>query len=288
MKSLPYNFSAYFPEKTNKKVLMRSPTHAFLLLAYENPFFSSWDDNSFTYTWIRDKVVKKWQKFYSSILLSSSEQEFLLREFIATIPEEIRSLLKRSFISQHSCTVQEFARQVIKASPVKGFFSDFLDSFLYLNLPVMTKESVKENVYQVVHGLLGENTLDFLETFSDIDTDFITADCFREICKAVVVSYKKSVGFDFDLHGLVREKAEALFLSAPRAFIFADTNWSQNYFGFVVSPLSLEVKLWRVAKNGYEGIGMFSWAKYLSQNSKDTWGVYVKPQEYSQVFERKL
>jgi hypothetical protein len=267
----------------DKKVLMRSPTHAFLLLAYENPFFSSWDDNSFTYTWIRDKVVKKWQNFYSSIHLSPSEQEFLLQEFLLTVPEEIRSPLKRSFILQQSCSLQEFTQALIEACPIKGFFSDFLDSFLYLNLPVISKDTVKENVYQIVRSVLGENSLEFL----DIDTDFITADSLREICKAVIISYKQSACFAFDLHRLVCEKAEALHLSAPRPFIFADTNWSQNYFGFVISPSSYEIKLWRVAKNGYEGIGMLSWATYLSQNTKDTWGIYVRPQEYSQLFERK-
>ncbi|MBM3208199.1 MAG: hypothetical protein FJZ57_06310 [Chlamydiae bacterium] len=288
MKSLPYNFTAYFPENTRKRMLMNSPTHAFLLMPYQNYFFSSWDDNSFTYTWIRDKIVKKWEKFYSSILLSIPEQEFLLNNFLQTLPYELSFVIRRAFTFATSSTLKEFAIKISKLHHSPQLFADFVDSFLYTQIPISKGLELKKNIHDIVYEIIGDKSYSFLDLFPDTDMEFISANLLREICKGVIASYFKSVSFDFDLHSYVCKKAEALCLSPPLPFIFADTNWSQNFFGFVVSPSTSQIKLWRVSKNGYEGLAMQSWSKFFSDDTKESWAVYVKPQEYSQIFERKF
>lgn len=288
MKSLPYNFTAYFPKNSQKRLLMHSPTHAFLLLPYEKPFFEGWDDNGFTYTWIRDQILLPRQNFYHSITLSPSEQEYLLQLFSLYLPQELSFKMTRAGVAEREVTVQEFAKNVLKALPSNVMILDALDSFLYQALPLTPGIRWKEAVYSLLEEKTGKGILSLLDKLPDEPSSYIPARLLKEIAKALYVLFKGKVCLDFDLHGYVTCKAEKLKLSSPSPLIFADSNWSQNHFGFVVSPITEELQLWRVSESGYEGIFLRSWAPYLMPGSKQSWSIYTKPQEYSQLFERKI
>lgn len=288
MKSLPYNFSAYFPKNTDKMMLMHSPTHAFLLLPYEPFFFEGWDDNTFTYTWIRDHFLLPRQSFYHAISLASSEQEYLLSLFSAYLPEELAFKMIRSAKIDNHSNVKDFSKKILKTLPTSPVIEDALDSFLYQALPLTPAYKWKDAIYAILEEKTGKDVLALLDKFPEGPGGYIPARLIKEFAKAFYVLCKGKVCFDFDLHSYVTKKAESLGLSSPSPLIFADTNWSQNYFGFVVSPTSEELQLWRVAPSGFEGIFLRSWAPFLKTESHQSWGIYTKPQEYNQLFERKL
>ncbi|MCX6989934.1 MAG: hypothetical protein NTX49_02540 [Chlamydiae bacterium] len=287
MKSLPYNFTAYFPKNLEKRVLMHSPTHAFSLLPYNPSFFEAWDDNGFTYTWIRDHFLQPRQNFYRSISLSISEQETLMHLFAGHIPSELSLKIMRA-ATEPSCSVAKFAKNILKSLPSSPLIEDALDSFLYQALPLIPAHQWKESVTSILQEKVGNDLIPILALFPDDFPGYIPSKLIKELAKAFYLLCKGEVALNFDLHAYVTERAENLKLSSPPPLIFADTNWSQNHFGFVVSPISEEVKLWRVTESGYEGGFLRSWVQYLSPGAVQNWAIYTKPMEYSQVFEKKL
>jgi len=73
---------------------------------------------------------------------------------------------------------------------------------------------------------------------------------------------------------------EKLKLSPPPPLLFADTNWGQFYFGFVVNPGTLELELWRLDRRGCNGMPMSSWKEYVDGTSQKPWGILTNPKEY--------
>ena len=287
MKGLTYNFTAYFPKNVEKRVLMHSPTHAFSLLPYNPYFFEGWDDNGFTYTWIRDHFLEPRKKFYRSIVLSAAEQQTLIHLFAVDLPSELSFKIMGAG-TESSCSVVEFAQNLLKALPLSPLIEDALDSFLYQALPLIPPHKWKESVATILQEKVGDELTPILSLFPDELPGFIPSRLIKELAKAFYLLSKGKACLDFDLHTFVTNSAEKLYLSSPSPLIFADTNWSQNHFGFVVSPILEEVKLWRVTESGYEGVFLRSWSQYLSPGAQQNWAIYTKPMEYSQVFEKKL
>lgn len=69
-------------------------------------------------------------------------------------------------------------------------------------------------------------------------------------------------------------------LEAPAAVLFADTNWTPYFFGFVVNPATLELELWRMDEEGFEGAPMDTWDSFFG---KDPWGVLTNPRQYTRT-----
>jgi len=61
--------------KSETSFLMHSPSHAFLLTP--QTFRDSWDNNEFTYTWLRDKIIIPTKNFFQSQIISNEKQKFI-------------------------------------------------------------------------------------------------------------------------------------------------------------------------------------------------------------------
>ena len=62
--------------------------------------------------------------------------------------------------------------------------------------------------------------------------------------------------------------------------MFADTNWGEWYFAFVLSPATLNLELWRFDTSGLVGFPMTSWKQWLDGAKKIPWKVYTQPKEF--------
>lgn len=84
--------------------------------------------------------------------------------------------------------------------------------------------------------------------------------------------------FQFMLHvsgkssaSAVREKMRHLRL-APSVFLFADTNWPNGYFSFVVHPVTLQLEVWKTDQAGVRGSPIQLVKSWLSK--KDVWSIF--------------
>lgn len=69
----------------------------------------------------------------------------------------------------------------------------------------------------------------------------------------------------------VREMMRTLKLASP-ALLFADTNWPDGYFSFVVHPITLSLEVWKTDRAGVSGAPLPLVKTWFGS---DTWSIYV-------------
>ncbi|MBP9842163.1 MAG: hypothetical protein KBC64_07055 [Simkaniaceae bacterium] len=82
---------------------------------------------------------------------------------------------------------------------------------------------------------------------------------------------------DFVPYKVYRDVTRDPKLEVPVAPLFADTNWTGYFFGFVVNPATLDLELWRMDEEGFEGAPMDMWHSFFG---KGEWGVLTDPRQY--------
>ena len=173
-------------------------------------------------------------------------------------------------------TPKEFRDQTLAAFP--QIAPDDIDAFLYQQLPLIPTVNAKEYLQKLLSPILNPKIQEIIEQFSLPKTDFISAAQMKKIAKACLLLAQNSIGFSFDVHSFITNKACEIGLS-PQCVIFADTNWPGFYFGFVINPGTQDLELWRFDASQSMGFPMSSWKKWLGSENKP-WTVYVKPSEY--------
>jgi len=101
IKQIPHKLMSDYINKPNKSMLIHSPTHAFLMKPGMSPFKEAWQNDSFTYTWVRDQMVKPIERFLDNIVLDETGQEFIIGKLSELVPENFRYYFRQSFSRLH-------------------------------------------------------------------------------------------------------------------------------------------------------------------------------------------
>jgi hypothetical protein len=226
-----------FLNDPEERLLIESPTHVFSFLPGSPLFKEGWMNDSFTYTWIRDRFLLPGKEFYSSIKLSSGEQRELMRRL--SIEGETSS----------SATLEMFCAKCSQI-PKKD-----LAAFLYRTLPLVPLDQCKA-VLQKLSGIKNPVIPSGLP-------DFLSSQEIQQLAKAQIQS-------DIDRHAKISARAQELKL-APTAYIFADTNWPQGYFAFVIHPLTLDLEIWKSDKIGSYATPLPLVKTWLGKGKEFTW-----------------
>jgi hypothetical protein len=237
LKGLPPKMTQRFVDDPTLGLLMESPTHVFSLLPGSPLFKEGWTDEGFTYTWIRDKFLLPGKEFYSSMRLSTAEQQELMRRL---------SIEGKTF---SSATIEMFCKQCPQIP------ENDLAAFLYRTLPLVPAAKCKA----VLQKLSGTDHLP-----SSLP-DFLSSEEVQQLAKALIKS-------DVDRHALVAARAQELKL-APMACIFADTNWPQSYFAFVIHPISLNLEVWKSDKTGALAVPLPLVKTWLGKGKEFSWNI---------------
>lgn len=241
LKTLAPKVTDPFGKDPKKRMLMTSPTHVFSLLPGHDLFKRGWEDPGFTYTWVRDKILKPRRAFYSAITLAPHEQHLLLEELDITQRTQI------------PLTLSEF-RSSLPQDPN-------IDAKLFELLPLITPAQADE-----------------LYLAFDLKARPPSKPLFRRHLHDEILSHYEIA--NEDMHEKVARLMEERNLAPPRPLIFADTNWPTFYFSFVVNPASGVIELWRTDKIGLTGAPMSDWGPYLDGTSKHPWRLFLRPHEY--------
>ncbi len=239
LKALPPKITQNFLDDPSRGLLMESATHAFSLLPAL--FKEAWLDEGFTYTWIRDRFLLPGKEFYSEMRLSSEEQQELMHRL--SIKGEIFS----------SASIETFCAQCSQIP------EHDLAAFLYRTLPLISaseSKAVLQKLSGVDHVILPSPMPDF---FSSQEIQLLA---------------KAQIRSDIDRHAKVAARAQELKL-APTACLFADTNWSQGYFAFVIHPISLNLEVWKSDKTGTLAAPLPVIKTWLGKGKDSVWTVYT-------------
>jgi hypothetical protein len=109
----------------------------------------------------------------------------------------------------------------------------------------------------------------------------MTAKKIKELAKACYLYAHRNLFSSFDLHQYIAEHARYIGLAPPTSLIFADTNWSNQYFGFVVNPGTARLELWNLDRSASQGKLMSDWKEWVNGAQRANWTLYVKPSEYA-------
>lgn len=287
---------------TKKAMLMQSPTHAFLLQPTFKPFQDAWMDDSFTYTFLRDRFVRPAEEFIHSILLQNDMIRYLLERIGEKINENylprfraifssIRGPLHLLFFREHLIKELEKDRGLsYSGKPIIP--AGEIDGLLYSLLPLFPIHELKQRIQNILHELEGisktesEEILKLFDRipFSRGQEPLIAAHQLQDVCKALICLHKKTITTPTDYHLQIAKASQKLGYAFPAPLIFADTNWVKDFFAFVVNPGTCKLELWRVNYTGSTGYPMTTWKQWLNGSRPDLkWAIYNRPQQYGQV-----
>lgn len=299
IKKLPDNIQNEFMSNKKKSMLMFSPTHAFLLKPGLYPFNETWKNKDYTYTWIRDRFISPMERFNEQILLNDDAMQYIIKRLARSIPKNFQAYFLHSFGNiKGSMSVPLFRDYLlyglesnynlkIRGKPILS--ASIIDAVLYTVLPIFPTYQLGEKALHILSQLPGIESQEKNEIINLIDEftpkflgeNVIGAKQFQEIIKALICLVNDATSFPVDYHQLIKDLCEKEGFSMPRPIIFADTNWIENDFAFLINPGTGKFEFWRVDSLGIEGAPMDMWKEWLDGSKKHPdWGVLSQPKEY--------
>lgn len=282
-----------FIKDSGKGMLMTSPAHAFLLLPGMTKLCEGWQENGFTYTWVRDQIFLPSSQFYAQMQLSQTQQIFLLDAFCAELPPALRHDFYRIFHADPaSISVPAFRQKVLEGlmsctdtthAAHKKALAEGLDGFLFQTLPIASGSDWKLLVKQLLSDLYDDACRDFLYPFNHAPCAYMSAKQIKDLAKMTYVHSRRTLFSSFDVHQYIADHARFIGLAPPSSFVMADTNWANQYFGYVVNPGTSKLELWSVDRTVSQGTPMSDWKKWFSPQNPNPWVFYIQPGEYSAI-----
>lgn len=289
VKQIPEKQLELFRKFPNKRLLIHSPTHAFTLLPGSEYFMKAWNENAFTYTWIRDHLVRPRKEFVETLILEEDMIEALLGYMAKQLPHELRPLLPQAGKHIHGRhTPMEIRRELVKLLP--KISPEWIDSALYENLPLFPLSQYRERFEYLVRecveietsirekmcALYEEHPIPYtLERYAPIHQ-------LIEAVKAFYCLATRKTTDSLNLHAIVYAAAQRLGYIFPEPLIVADSNWSRDSFAFVVNPGTGELDFWRVSPLTGSGGPVTGWRQWLDgSRQQPKWGIYANPIEYT-------
>lgn len=298
IKQIPYTILERYLASKELSLLIHSPTHAFTFRPGFPLVKKAVLAEGFTYTWIRDNLVRPSEHFIEFMFLDLEMMEFLLNKLTDLVPPSLRLRFQAVTSEYHGRKnppeFRRFITEAIDKDPIfnmhgGGIGLSDLDSALFNWLPLTSRFELKNRVQKIMENLPGLNPTLHEKISALLDSvierwgssSFITADQLQNICKALLCIALEQTSAEFNYPELISNAAQKLGYAQPTPIIFGDTNWVKDLFAFVVNPGRAELELWRVDPLGRIGAPMSEWKKWVDGSDRSrTWGIYTKPQEY--------
>lgn len=280
----------YFTQ--NKAFLLASsPTHLFLTDPSNKMFRKCWDNDWYSYTWIRDVWKTQQKDFLTKTLLNKGA--------ISKLLEEIQKELIGNFSYQSifndifqdlNLNIPEFYKKTLKCfyenkiSISKRIEQD-LASLLFNLIPLTQEQELKENINNISQKLSYTSKVSYEKFQNTIEQlvpkfSFISSQELLTLYKSLVVSASNSRYFNENFHYRIINAMRELSLLFPAPLILGDSNWKTEHahLGFVVHPGTQEIDFWQFSPEGSSGTPMTNWKKFF--DSKFLWTLFSDPKYY--------
>lgn len=225
--------------------LMHSPTHAFI-------FYPGLLQKNYKL----EKSLQEWDE---------QMQEHIAHRVSDRLPIEEKALFLHLLKQKpNAITRRQFRDHLIDSlgSRIKNRTA-LVDSVIYEQTPLFSAAEAKE-VLQKILLSLGRNA-----TMINLEETFFGSYQLVQIAKAILLESLEPLfsSVDWDM-----KIAKAMDIYPV---LFADTNWSGWFFGFVVNPATDQLEFWRLNRNGTQGFPMTDWKEFFSESNTAPW-VLVK------------
>lgn len=155
LKQIPFKAMEDLAKEGVTSLLMHSPTHAFLLKPYYKRFYEAWQNETFTYTYARDTLVKPMQYALETIFLDEGMMSFLVEKLSHSVPKEYRYYFKKNFERLYGTMLPyEFRKHLVETMAETGkkplLSADEIDSFLFSTLPLFPIYQMRERLENIL------------------------------------------------------------------------------------------------------------------------------------------
>lgn len=278
-------------------ILAYSPTHAFVVKPDEKLFSAGWHDESYTYTWLRDVFVVPRKNFWQKLTLSRGAMEKVgkgvaehlgpgfqknIDRCLADLPTGMSSI---DFRKQFLQKLQQ--DRLLHGRWQGGVLDVLLESVLFQTLPCSTPDQLKkalEGVGEALQwtALQKKQGLHVLASMGEKmgPHDLFSAQEVLEVAKSFIILVEESSACSYDVTRCLVDHLEKMERLSPSPLVFADSNWLQDLFAFVVSPGTGALELWCLYHSQREGRPIAEWKKWTDGSRKESWGTYPVLQEY--------
>ncbi len=254
-------------QKRQTPLLMYSPTHAFIF----HPEMLSMDAEK----WVEQnrQELRKWK-------WDEQMQEHLAHRISERLPEEERALFIHLYRQKIAAEKKEQLRKnfIEALGPRIRNQAALVDSVIYEQMPLLTQEQAKRASDEILR-LLGRN-----ERVEGLNGTFFGKIDLIQGVKSVLLERLGSAFQGIDWDRKIVEAMGRIGVRQPHTILFADTNWSNWFFGFVVNPATEQLELWRLNRTGTVGFPMTDWKEWLNEKNISPWGILSKPEEYGLPF----
>jgi hypothetical protein len=277
VKQMPHKISEEYLTNKDRHILMHSPTHAFTLKPGLQQFKNAVINESYSYTWVRDQLVRPAERFVEYLFMDREMMHFFLEKLLAYVPENFKPRFKeifsqidgkknpREFRSFLVDTMEQdrglqFQRRAVLSS-------DQIDNVLWACLPLTYAQEIKNRCEKILEGLPGLSKTQHAKLSDILDaiierwggSAFATASTLQDICKAALCICLNATSAPYDYHALIREEAQKWGYAMPTPIFFGDTNWVKDHFAFLINPGTASLELWHIDYTGAEGARSNGW-----------------------------
>lgn len=250
MRNIPHSindlFSFFKSQLSNYQQLVYSPTHAFVLLP------------SFLQTQCKAALHWVW---------TPEKQEHVVHKIMDLLPMDEQALFLHVFRQKNvSLDKKEFRNALIDSLSMRIKNKEVLiDGALYEQCPLFEANEAQD----ILAKILGAQP-------PHLDRSFYGPyELYQIAQKVMATAFFSPVDLDTKICEKLRDMG---ICSTP--VLFADTNWSEWFFGFTLNPSTEELELWRLNRTGMRGFPMHDWKEWFSSQNIAPWTILSQPKEY--------
>ena len=288
LKELPLSTQRRFLENPDRSLLATSPTHAFLLKPGYEPFREGWDNDAYTYTWVRDHWVVPAQAFLDHTLLNERMIDYLVTELLKFMPQGYYPIVKNALRKLPSnSTSQALRKHVMHILSYEKWLSgnrnlamvgEYFDQILYYTLPFFQESDLEHHLLEIfdrIDEVDEKKALSYLEEIEIKRQTIFSARDLRLIAQKLIEMSLGSTRTSIALPQKILKTMQKCEFAYPAPILFADTNWVCKCFGFIVGPATQELELWTFDEITHDGKPLTIWNHFLDGSSKEKWGIYT-------------
>ncbi len=306
-----------FRNNPKRSMLAYSPTHAFLI--QPSLFQEAWDNDIYTYSWIRDTILHPTQAFLDEQLLEKREIEFLVEKLLDTLPKGYRPIVKNALGNIPSSLYPfEFRENVVKILSYEKWLSpmalqhiaDEIDAICFEHLPLFSEFELEERLkalFLEMNQLYTDNDFDqnknrnlnawnrfhgdsdltqrLMDAIGKIEVgrhSILSSSDLLNMAKGLLISVMQRTRSSIPWHQRIKHTLSKLGFSYPAPLIVGDSNWVKKKLAFVVCPGSKEIELWCVDNCGSAGRPLSIWKPYLDGKKQQNFGLFTSLSQYGQ------
>jgi hypothetical protein len=282
LKEQPPLITGGYLDNPMRGMLIQSPTHAFVAKPGLPPFRDGWLDDGNTYTWVRDHLVLPQQRFLQGIRLDPGMIRWLIQRL--DLPEGLSSRLESSWTEEIGPA--DFRHSLLNWLGGAPELAERIDALLYRALPLTSVQRLRHLLPELMEELFPESDYrSLIDQLSPalLGDEFWSPQEIQRLCLGLVMRQTGQPTASFDAAWLVRQGMRSFGLALPAPFIWADTNWVDRYFAFLVNPGTSKLDLWQVDYLGSMGRPMAQWNRWIDGSAGEEWLLYIRPQQYTSL-----